>query len=159
MGLLSTDEVNTIANSLLSRASAAIDSLEEKKSFMGSVFGNNDTINSTQGALIMIRDKQIPPWRDRGLSIAANEDDDLIGKWKSLGQDFANAINEIDGYGKDASLESVVTLTAKQTGTDTVKMAGQVASVIPFQVWIGLAVVGGIILLFSVGPALISREA
>lgn len=118
MGRLSVDQVQQAASSLSARASTAIDTLEGRKSYFGGLTGNNDTVSSTQGALRMIRDTQIPQWQDSGLAIAQNEDDSRVDGWLSVGQDFAKAISEIDGWGQDATLASVAKATIQQTTTD-----------------------------------------
>jgi hypothetical protein len=145
MGQLTVEQVNAISASITSRAGAVIDGLEDKKTVMGSIFGNNDTITSTQGAIRMIRDKQIPPWREEGISIATNDLDDRISKWKDVGTEFVNAISAIDGYGKDASLESVVVATGEQTVTDVGHAAASVAGAIPFKVWAAVGIAAGIV--------------
>ncbi|SRR6266851_377078 len=151
MGRLSTDQVLQAASSLTARASSAIDSLEAKKSFVGGWTGNNDTVEQSQGALRMIRDRQIPGWRDNGLTIAQAEDDGRVDGWLSVGQDFAKAIGEIDGYGTDAALDSVVRQTVTQTAAD-IK-----TNVLP-ALSIGLGVTVGLVVLVVIGYVILKTR-
>lgn len=141
MGRLTVEQVNAAALSLQSRASVSIDSLESKKGFFGAIAGNNDTIEQTQGSLRMIRDTQVPRWRNNGLDIAANDIDDKVDGWVSVGQDFAKAISEIDGYGEDATLSSVISATASQTATD---IKDKVVPALSFGIGAGVVIIAAI---------------
>lgn len=118
MGRLSVDQVNQSSSSLIARASSAIDTLESRKSYFGNLTGNNDTVSQTQGALTMIRDVQIPKWRDNGIEIATSEDDSKVDGWLAVGGAFSQAITDIDGYGEDATLQAVARQTIVQSTQD-----------------------------------------
>lgn len=99
----------------------------------------------------MIRDRQIPGWRDNGLTIAQAEDDGRVDGWLSVGQDFAKAIGEIDGYGTDAALDSVVRQTVTQTAAD-IK-----TNVLP-ALSIGLGVTVGLVVLVVIGYVILKTR-
>lgn len=144
---LSSDQVNQAYASLVARATTAIDSLEQQKTFMGSVMGNNDTIEQSEGALRMTRDNQMPGWKQNGLDLAGQGDDANPSKvqgWVDLGQTFAKSISEIDGYGQDATLASVVAATASKTADD-IKEKVVPALAFGFGGAMALAIVGAVL--------------
>lgn len=117
---LTNEQVNTAYASVSSRCQAAIEDLEGKKTFFGSVTGNNDTVDSTIGSLHMVAN-QLEGWKANGLDLASQGDNASPAKvkgWVDLGNTFTDAISEIDGYGRDATLQAVVWETVKQTGQD-----------------------------------------
>lgn len=143
---LTNDQVSAAFGSVQSRCIAAIADLESKKSVLGWATGNNDTVEQSQGALKIILNNQLNPWKQNGLDLAAQGDDALPNKvqgWVDVGNTFTNAISEVDGFGSDATIQSVLIATAKQTGSDLADQIpniaigfGAVAAIV------GVAVVG-----------------
>lgn len=176
---LTRDQVDTIVGSLVSRANAAISTLEGTKSTFGGITGNNDSIEQSEGALRNVINQIQPNWQSAGYAYAdacdagnetavdpdANGTDtygDMINKWQLSGLDFNKAIAEIDGYGIDASLQAVIGQTVAVTAT-TVKDAGEkivkeAALLIPWYVYAGagLLAVGLIFLVIKAGSPKIS---
>src|SRR6267378_3193811 len=107
MAYLTSEDVNASYAAIMGRANGVIDKLEGQKSLLGDITGNNDTVTQTQGAIHNIIELQMPRWKQNGLDIAAQGDQQSPGKaegWARVGIEFTKAINEIDGYGEDATI-------------------------------------------------------
>ena len=168
---LTDDQVDSITATLLNRANAAIDNTEAGKSIAGYFTGNNDTVESSAGALRNTVSQITGTFQPLGHTLAAayaagdaqnangTDLDTAIRRWVSLGQTYVTSINEIDGYGNDASLDAVLQQTASATATQTVQLAKQgvaaAASLLPWYVW-PLAIGVVVLMLF---PSLILGRA
>lgn len=131
MGQLDTATVDAAYNALRSRALAAIDSINSKKTLLGGFFGNNDTVDSTAGAIRTLLgigangqptdygragNDAFDHWKAAGYD--AVDDDSQVSGWLATGKTLESSIAAIDGYANGATLDSVVHLTISQTATD-----------------------------------------
>lgn len=128
---LSPGQVDAAVAALTNRANAAITRVDTQRSLLGQFTGNNDTVLSVEGGIKQIRDLQMPMWQQNGyqLAQALPQDPKAISAWASTGQTFAAAITAIDGYGNDAGLDSVLSLTRDATIVGVAKTVAVVAGV------------------------------
>lgn len=156
---LTVDEVNSIADSLTSRGQAASAKLRDY-SWVTSWTTQNQEAAQSAGAIDMIVNNQIPPWRQSGLDLAQNglDDSDAENKWRGVGALFDQAIGQIDGYAADARLSKVITDTAIATAQQVPAVIGQgvdatlkaASKVIPWYLYAGLAAVGVLVVYIAI---------
>ena len=168
---LTKQDVDNISGSLLSRCAAGSSSLSSQKSVFGDLTGNNDTVDQSVGALSNIASQISPNWTSSGYqyadACAAGSEQqqipgnaagktyaDKINDWRDAGLAFNAAIDQIDHYGTDATLQSVLGQTAVATGQQVAKEARQAASVIasliPWYVYAGALAAGGLVIFLMI---------
>ena len=118
MSMITRDQVDQAYGSVQSRLQTVYDAQEAKKSVLGWATGNNDTVEQVAGSIKMMINNQLPPWKQNGYDLADqgdNADPAKVKGWGLTGETFTNAANDIDGYGTDATIETVIANTAKAT--------------------------------------------
>lgn len=159
MSRLDTATVDAAVSALKSRALAAIDTIQKKKTILGGWFGNNDTLDSDAGAirtLVTGDNCALAHWGFAGYE--AVDDDSKVDSWLATGRTIESSIAKIDGYSDTATLDSVVKLTVAQTAADTADLSkkaisgalGFAWSALPWYVWGAVAVAAGGVVYFKV---------